>query len=168
MKAFTIALPQIAAIPAAQGGRRYDSKLNDITSVLSGICDALADHGSTRFIVGGFGQDQWPVDVRTDLAVAVEQVPNALNAVRRGVSASLDFYEQGVQRLLTMEPTGAQVVLECQSGTSWQPNPGVVTMNRDDLVGLLSAFLRQFVEQAGQRCPELVHHVSFREWAAEA
>ena len=98
------------------------------------------------------------------LAVVVEQIPAALRALGNGAAATLDFYEQGIERMLTMEPTGTEVAVECQSMTSWQPEPSVIRINSAKLLKMLSAFLGEFVERAQQRCPELVEHPWFREW----
>jgi hypothetical protein len=75
MNTWTISLPKIGPIAAAKAGRTYDIELDNITSVLIDICDALAEEASVHFLVGGFGQDPWPVDVRMDLPVVIEQVP---------------------------------------------------------------------------------------------
>ncbi len=168
MSTWTISLPKIGPIAASKGGRTYDLELDNITSVLTDICDALAEEGSVRFLVGGFGQDPWPVDIRTDLPVVIEQVPGVLKAVRSGVSTSLGFYEQGVQRVLAMHPSGpTEVIVECQSMTSWQPGPSAIAMKRQDLLTLLGTFLGEFEERARQRCPDLVEHPWFREWFRE-
>ena len=117
--------------------------------------------------MSGFGDEQWQVDVRTDLAVAIEQIPVALKELQREHVARLDFYEQGVQRFITMAPFGMQVSLECQSATSWQPEPGVIQMGKSELLEMLDAFLRDFVDRARERCPDLVEHRWFREWLRE-
>lgn len=165
MNTLIVSLPKIGPIAPANEGRRYDQDLDNVTSLLIDICDALAEEASVRFVVSGFGQDPWPVDVRTDLPVVIEQVPAALAAIRNGAGASLGFYEQGIQRVLAMDPSGYdEVIVECQSMTSWQPQPSTVRMKRQDILDLLGTFLREFVEGARQRCPDLVEHAWFREW----
>jgi hypothetical protein len=168
MNTLTISLPQVGPIAASRGARTYDPELDNITSVLVDICEALHEEGSVRFLVSGFGQERWPVDVYTDLPVAIEQVPAVLKAIRSGVSTTLEFYEQGVERILTIAPSGAaEVIVECLSGTSWQPQPREITMKRQDLLALLGAFLEEFVERARRRCPDLVDHPWFRAWIRE-
>lgn len=168
MSTWTLSLPRLGPVAAAQEGRTYDAKLDNITSVLADICEALAEEASVRFLVGGFGQDPWPVDVWADLPVVIEQVPAVIKAVRSGASTNLGFYEQGVQRVLAMEPSGpTEVIVECQSMTSWQPQPSTITMKRQELLVLLGSFLGEFVEHARQRCPDLVDHTWFREWVRD-
>lgn len=168
MSTWTISLQKTGPIAPSKGGRTYDPELDNITSVLTDICEVLAEEENVRFLVGGFGQDPWPVDVRTDLPVVVEQVPAVLKAVRTGASTSLGFYEQGVQRVLAIEPSGpTEVAVECQSMTSWQPQPSTITMTHQEVLALLGSFLGKFVEHARQRCPDLVDHAWFREWARD-
>lgn len=165
MNTWTISLPKIGLIAAAKLGRIYDLELDNITSVLTDICEALAEEASVRFLVGGFGQDPWPVDVRMDLPVVIEQVPAVLAAIRNGAGTSLGFYEQGIQRVLAMDPTGDdEVIVECQSMTSWQPRPSTIKMKRQHLLEALGTFLGELVERARQRCPDLVENPWFREW----
>ena len=64
--------------------RSYDEAQDDVTRVLADICESLATSEGVDFVVRGFGQDRWPVDVRVDLAVVVEQVPGVLSAELRG------------------------------------------------------------------------------------
>jgi len=59
--------------------RKYHPELDDVRSILNDVCDWLQPHA--RFTVSGFGQAQWPVDVRTDLCVLLEQLPRALLAL---------------------------------------------------------------------------------------
>lgn len=63
---------------------QYEDGVDDVRSILCDVCDALAGSSSADFIVSGFGQERWPVDVRTDLAVFLEQLPNALASVESG------------------------------------------------------------------------------------
>jgi hypothetical protein len=53
---------------------RYDPSLDDVRSILEDVCEAAG--AESRFVVPGFGQDSWPVDVRTDLPDFLEQLPD--------------------------------------------------------------------------------------------
>ena len=75
--------------------RTYHLELDDVRSILNDVCDWLQPHA--RFIVSGFGQARWPVDVRTDLCVLLEQLPSALLALASDAPFEIDFYEQGIQ-----------------------------------------------------------------------
>ena len=65
------------------------------------------------------------MDVRIDLTVLLEQLPDALKAIATRESAEIYLYEQGVDRLLTLEPKDAGYAVHCRSGTDWRPLPAV-------------------------------------------
>ncbi len=88
------------------------------------VCEFLGDTGYA-FRISGFGQAEWPVDVWYDLSTLVEQLPDALAALRRGEPAEIDLYGQGVERTLIFEPAGDVVSITCSSRTRWQPEPAV-------------------------------------------
>ena len=48
MNTWTISLPKIGPIAAAKLARTYDLELDNITSVLTDICEALAEEASVR------------------------------------------------------------------------------------------------------------------------
>lgn len=163
MTLLNLALRQIGPVAPSMGGPTYDEELDSVTSVLTDICELLADEGSVQFLVEGFGQ-RWPVDVRTDLAVVVEQVPTALRCLRAGESATLNFYEQGVERLLTIVPLEGNVNVRCSSTTSWRPEPNEIVLKRTEFIQLLTTFCSDFVARASERCPDIVKDSRFREW----
>lgn len=148
-------------------GRRfeYDDLNDDAGSVISDICAVLADSGVASFRVEGFGDASWPVDVRTDLAVAVEQLPAAISALREGCATELDFFEQGVERRIVFEPAdGGDVAGLCESMTDWRPSPDSILINRTTLVTMLQEFLDEFVSIARMACPSLAVHPLIRNW----
>ena len=55
------------------------------------------------------------MDVRIDLTVLLEQLPDALKAIATRESAEIYLYEQGVDRLLTLEPKDAGYAVHCRS-----------------------------------------------------
>lgn len=164
MSAWSISLAQIGPISPSMEAKDYHPELDNIISVLNDICESLSEEGSVQFLVSGFGHADWPVDVYTDLCVVIEQVPVAIRSLRRGEPAILSFYEQGPERDILMNPTGAETVVECQSRTSWRPDPSVIRMKSAKLVEMLEVFLDTFVDRARQRRPALVQHPWFREW----
>ncbi|SHF10161.1 hypothetical protein [Streptoalloteichus hindustanus] len=87
----------------------------------------LGDTGY-RFVAGGFGPSEWAVDTY-DLSTLVEELPELLQALRRGAEWSVDMYAPGLERTLRFRPRGTTVWVSCESRTSWRPNPP------DELIG---------------------------------
>ena len=79
--------------------REYDPELDDIRSILADLCRSAGPE--TVFTVSGFGQECWPVDVEVDLLVCMEQLPRLIKMLSQGLRHELDFYEQGLERLLS-------------------------------------------------------------------
>lgn len=160
-----IVADQVARAAGGEGLRTSDPEVDSIESLLAEACEALADSERVVFLVEGFGQSPWPVDVRTDLLTIVEQLPEFLEFLQStGDSGELDFYEQGVQRLLRFEKHGPQVRVECTSGTKWQPTPAIEMMPLKELAGMASELAVDFVSSVRKACPEIAGHPWFQEW----
>lgn len=143
--------------------RTYDPDEDDVRSILMGVCDALGS--GSEFAVAGFGQDVWPVDVRTDLPVFLEQVPTALRAIKEGKSAEIDFYEQGLERSIAFEPDGDKYMATCRTwSTTWQPNPSIEEISADSLEQMLSAAQGEFLRVLTIMSPSLANHSWIEDW----
>jgi hypothetical protein len=140
----------------------YDPALEDVTSILADLCDAA--EGVAEFEVRGFGQERWPVDVRTDLLVFLEQLPAVLCAVKAGVATEIDFYEQGIERTISLVPVGNLYRATCVSRTTWQPDPAVEDVGRGALEGMLTRVLSRAMVLMERVSPELVQHAWVRAW----
>lgn len=141
MPAFEITLVRPATAEPA-GARPPHT---DYESLVMDLCDILGDTDCV-FRISGFGQAEWPVDVWYDLSTLVEQLPDALAALRSGEPAEIDLYGQGVERALAFEPAGDVVSIICSSRTSWQPVPDVETQALGDVTAMLEAVAREFAE----------------------
>jgi hypothetical protein len=79
----------------------YNNQYDDATSVIMDLCDILQEREIIYFRVKGFGQDTWLVDVATDLASILEQLPEVIDSINKNnYRCYLDFYEQGIERKL--------------------------------------------------------------------
>ena len=146
--------------------RTYDFELDSIISILSDLCEFAQSHRGV-FNVGGFGQARWPVDVRTDLCVVLEQLPEVLKAVRSGNSVVLDFYEQGIERRLTFAPSGEECEVTCAAFSPyWNPSPATERIGREVLEHMLAAVLDEFLNFLRRVAPELERHPWIRDWLA--
>lgn len=139
-----------------------------LMGLLASACDVLADTGSIFFQVGGFGQARWPVDVRTDLLVLLEQLQHFLGWLDLSLIESdafeLDFYEQGIQRLLTFRKTQTVIEVSCSSQTKWQPRPKLETIAPADLEKSLKSLVETFHSSIEQFCPSVYKEELYREW----
>ncbi|WP_398497949.1 hypothetical protein [Variovorax sp.] len=142
----------------------YDPNDDDVRSILADACEALEGHA--EFLIAGFGQDRWPVDLRTDLAVFLEQMPDALRAVRSGEEAEIDLYEQGIERTLELQPRGAGYAVRCVSRTDWQPVPEVDAFEGRAIETMLLGVRDAFLQALARLAPELRTHPWIVEWQA--
>jgi hypothetical protein len=118
-----------------------------------------------RLHIGGFGQDPWPVDVATDLAVAIEQVPRALSALRSAAPFQLNFFEQGIERYIAGTVHDDRIALECTSmSLGWSPVPPVEVLRPADAEKMLSDLHATFLASARQVCPPLTTTRAFTIW----
>ena len=144
----------------------YDPILDDLTSVVCDSCEVLARSSGIRFVVM-FDDDPWSVDVHTDLAVILEQLPAAVRALKTSRSATIDFYEQGVQRQLEFSGEGGLVEARCGSAhPNWEAPGTVLQLERGPTVTMLTELGNDFHHLLRQACPELAAHEWIREWRA--
>jgi len=156
----SLQLPDITKVRAMP--RTYHSETEDIRSILSDLCRTVAKEA--KFVVGGFGQDRWPVDASTDLAVLLEQLPGILRAVRAGAATEIDFYEQGIERRIEFSPAENAYNATCMSQTEWQPNPAVERVGRAVLEGMLVGVQDKVVRLIEEIAPDLAKHDLVRRW----
>ncbi|MEO3756081.1 hypothetical protein [Streptomyces sp. B6B3] len=135
----------------------------DSDALVMDACGLLATT-DCRFRVSGFGQDEWPVDVAYDLSTVIEQVPQALDDFREGFDAEIDFYGQGVERLVTFAPDGETTQVRCTSRTSWTPDPEMISCSHHDVENLLTSLEREFVTSLRLASPTLAALPPFATW----
>lgn len=155
--------------PSGEASYDYDEQLDDVRSVIADACELLAMSEGIAFVVHGFSDQAWSVDVATDLAVVLEQLPEALEALREASDFTIDFYEQGVERALDFHGEGEEIEIECRSGhRTWRPDPQTITIRRDELTRMLRRLAEDFCKLLGSVCQELAEHPWLREWKRAA
>ncbi|WP_406479639.1 hypothetical protein [Streptomyces sp. NBC_01615] len=115
---FNPALPSGAAPPASAGLESGD----DYEILVMEACSALSDAGGSRFHIGGFGSDEWPLDFAYDLSAFMEQLPSLLESMRERREVEVDLSSQGIERTLTFSSSEDLVMIHCESRTDWVPN----------------------------------------------
>jgi hypothetical protein len=160
---FKIDLSQVQGFPELL--LRYNHELHDFRSILLDICDILEDTSAAEFVVSGFGQASWPVDVRTDLAVLLEQIPNAISSIDLGAPFTLDFYEQGLERKIHFTPQGETYSARCESWTAWRPDPAIETIDTSHLRKMLSDIREGLMNFLSIKAPRVAAHPWMRAWS---
>ncbi|MEU0002256.1 hypothetical protein ACIPM5_30615 [Streptomyces microflavus] len=127
-------------------------------------CSALSGARAGEFHMGGFGCDEWPVDVAYDLSAFMEQLPPLLEGIRKSREVDVDLYSQGVERKLSFCPSGDLVVIHCESRTNWIPNPVRESIDRGELIAMLSKLAIGFAVGLRAINSELSEVAPFEAW----
>ncbi|GAA1765891.1 hypothetical protein GCM10009681_41200 [Luedemannella helvata] len=135
----------------------------DFDSVVMELCQVLSETDCT-FRIGGFGQSNWPVDVRYDLSTLVEQLPDVLSQIRSRELAEIDFYGQGVERTLRFGVGEERVFVSCISRTRWVPDPAEEELGYSELLSMLESVAAEFSESVQLIWPQLAEMKPFSEW----
>jgi hypothetical protein len=142
------------------------SQYDQLVHTLAAQCAALSDSGAVRFSVSGFGDEHWPVDVRTDLAVILEQLPEVSAGLREdGKVFQLNFFEQGIERYLTGKREGTNVTFECTTmNRRWRPEPTVETMPLADARTMFQSLVDNYCRAVTRVCPWTTDEQVFQSW----
>lgn len=164
---FELKLTVPSVLPRNESGQlQYDPELDDLGSVLRDMCESLENAG-VGFSVRVCSDIYWPVTVRTDLLVVIEQLGDVFDLLARGQVGKLEFYEQGVERVILLAPHGDKFFVQC-SDLIVKPMSRTesASVSRElvlkELVGLADEFLRV----SKICCGQLASHPWFVEWAA--
>lgn len=136
---------------------------DDDDSLAMDACELLSGTDA-RFFVSGFGQEAWPVNVSYGLSSVIEQLPEAIDSLRSGRSAEIDFYGQGIERRLTFVPAGDTTQIRCSSGTTWRPDPDVEVLSRTAALDLLTGLAGDFGAALRRAAPEVAMRTPFGTW----
>ena len=136
----------------------------DYETLVMEACGVLADAGGARFHVGGFGCDEWPLDIGYDLSAFMEQFPSLLGGVREFREVEVELYSQGIERTLIFRPGGDFVNIYCESRTSWTPDPKRERIAQSELVAMLSKLAKDFAQGLREANSDLSTAAPFDRW----
>lgn len=163
MNKFNIYFGPVGPLRASNDSTRlYKFDEDDVRSILSDICRAM--ESQCEFIVSGFGQDRWPLDVGTDFLIFLEQFPDILRAVRQGLPGEIDFYEQGVERVINFLPGDGFYDLLCVSRTTWVPSKNIESVDCKNLEAMLKGIHDDFLRISRLTSPDLIDHPWMVDW----
>lgn len=157
---FDLAVPSGAAAPVPVSLGPGD----DYETLVIEACSALSDAGGSRFLISGFGSDEWPLDVAYDLSAFMEQLPLLLAGVRERREVEVDLYAQGTERTLIFRPSGDLVMIHCESRTNWVPSPQRESIVQSELVAMLSKLAEDFAGGLATINSELSKVPPFARW----
>jgi uncharacterized protein YjbI with pentapeptide repeats len=163
----TLALQYDLSALTAHPDCDYDpARDNEIVGLLIHLCGALHETGAARFYVIAFDDRPWPVSVRRDLSVVLEQLSGVLAALRSSADEfELDFFEQGIERNLLFHRTPSNwLTVEYSSNLDWNPPRSVENIDAADLERQIVELVESFVRAAQVVCPAAAGSPVFREW----
>ncbi|MFE9679385.1 hypothetical protein ACFYO5_35630 [Streptomyces sp. NPDC006259] len=152
---------QSGAVAAASEGLKSG---DDYETLVMEACSALSDAGGSRFRIGGFGSDEWPLDVGYDLSAFMEQFPSLMASVRERREVEVDLYSQGIERTLSFRPSHDLVIIHCESRTNWVPNPECESIAQSELVAMLSKLAEDFAQGLKAINSDLSEVAPFERW----
>jgi len=163
-----IELIQLRPADPTDPHEEYDEGLHDVNAIIMDLCIALGETHAFEFRVSGFGDDRWPVDVATDLATVLRQLPGALAACAKGDPFELDLFEQGIERRLEFVPQRGSYEVRCSSRTDWNPEPEVEQIKAESVLAMLHALKSMFCQVCEKLLPETSAHPWFQQYAHDA
>jgi hypothetical protein len=146
---------------------KYDDALDDVRSLLKDLCVAIAK-SNAQFIVDSPETGTWPVDVATDLAVVIEQIPEFLRFLHSPSREAfeLDFYEQGIERRIEFRRIGLTFEVVCFScGGSPMTERSICEVAAWQ--SMIEIFWEDFCQAAAMVAPLAVQHPWWKEWVAD-
>ena len=144
---------------------QYDEELDDVRSVISDVCEFIADYRCGQFMVSGCGNESWPVDERTDLAVLLEQLPDAIDAVRSGCSSFvIDFYEQGLERTVIFNRVNSSYDVFCRNNSGSQLFVAPDSVTETNVLEMFLRLQNVFLEFVERVIPSLSNHPWLTDW----
>lgn len=155
-----------AAARPGQPGDEYE--LDTAESQLMAACELIADAGVAEFRLRCCGEQPWPVDVRTDLSVFLEQLPELLQALHEGSPCfRLQMYEQGIETVLVFTRTGGLLQVRCEpllpgGENRWGAHEESLEVRM--LVHSVAGVLTTFVQCCERVCPQLFMRAELTDW----
>jgi hypothetical protein len=153
------------ALPV-QTGDEYE--LETAEAQLMAACALIADARVADFRLFCCGEQPWPVDVRTDLAILLEQLPGLLQAlVEATPSFPLQMYEQGIETVLVFTRMDGMLRIHCEpllAGGENRFGAHDEVLAVEALVRALADVLSNFIECCERVCPQLLMRAELNEW----
>lgn len=142
----------------------YNEEFDDIRSILIDLCRQIDEQSGGIFKISGFGQEKWTINIRTDLPILLEQLPQIISAIELRQNFQLDFYEQGIERYIDFNYEDYHYNLVCKSLTGWIPNPAMERMNLLEVSEMFVLIKINFINLIDKKIPELLRNEWMIDW----
>lgn len=136
----------------------------DIDCILLDICERLDNLKKVKFVISGFGDEEWNVDCKADLPCILEQMEEILNGVVYKHNFTIDLYEQGMEREIEFEFKDENVTLTCKSYVGNLPPELLIFVPDDKLYKIFLEFFNDFIKCIEIFLPEYLDNGIFIEW----
>jgi hypothetical protein len=157
---------QVSLVPPSVGGSspsHVEIEHAEYQSLVMEACGLLAAT-DCRFRVGGFGQDDWNLDVAYDMSSVVEQLPEVVSELRARHDVELDLYTPGVERSVRFAVIDDLIDACCQSRTSWVPAIPTERLVYSEVLSMFERLAVDFARGASAVAPALGGVAPFDRW----
>lgn len=136
----------------------------DIDEIFSLVCERGQETDGLKLSVELGELGQLPVDVKVDLPVLLEQLNEAIDAASEERRFQLDFYEQGIEKIILFLPTEGRYVV--QINTLFGAQVGVLNtpIEFSSVQEMLFAIKRNFVAYLDVVCSNVTLNPAYAEW----
>jgi len=139
----------------------YDCK----ETILADICEIFEESKKIKFDVIGFGIEKWPVDCMFDLLSVVGELPDIINSFyQNSYDFNLDFYEQGLERMLIFKEKEDSIIIMCESHNKWIPDHQIEHISKSGLVKMILELYNKFIIYTECLCGHLLEHPLMKEF----
>lgn len=138
--------------------KTYNDDFDNYISVLIDICDLLKASRAVKLTVDGFNGLDWNLACDWDLLCIAESFDETLyNMVNKNYNFSLEFFEQGIERVLEFKAIDFNLVeINCLSFVNREPLAEKIFINGSALKIMIVQLVKDFIGAASQVCGYLL------------
>jgi hypothetical protein len=136
--------------PICSGDVEYEC----VEELVINVCDRLEHEDIMTFAVKGFELD-WPVDIETDLAIVIPQLPPAIAALKKAGPFTIQFCGQGIEKVLQFSSHGDDIHIHCKALIGNTTSPVVEIVSKIHIEDSLTQMFVDFIELGNQYYPDL-------------
>lgn len=136
----------------------------DHDTMLMKICNILYDSKMVIFKIEGFGETWNIANCRSELPCILEQMQYIFQHIGRKESFEIDFYEQGLERILHFSFNDNTIRVSCTSYVNNIPPVSTIVMSYATVKALFLNVYQSFVTCVETLLPNVVKNDIFIEW----